>query len=207
MAITFYGSPRSSATRILWALEELGVPFEKVRVDLQSGDQRKPEYLALNPNGKVPLVVDDGVPVFESVAILIHLGQHYGQDKGLWPSIGSKLHGQALAWIVWSAATLSPIMFRHLMNTQERFPAEARNAKQAESSKNELEKLLAIVESQLAKSPYFMGDSFTYVDLALASALGFWKMSGHDFSAQPNVAKWIAACQARPAFVKAMSAQ
>ncbi len=207
MAITFYGSPRSSATRILWALEELGIPFEKVRVDIQAGDQKKPEYLALNPNGKVPLVVDDGAPVFESAAILIHLGQHYGQDKGLWPSIGSKAHGQALAWVVWSAATLTPIMFRYLMNTQDRFPVEARNAKQAESAKTEVEKLLGIVESQLIKTPYFLGDSFSYVDLAVGSALGFWKMSGHDFSAHPHVAKWIDACQSRPAFKAAVSAQ
>jgi len=207
MSITLYWSPRSSATRILWALEELGVPFEKVRVDIQAGDQKKPAYLALNPNGKVPLVVDDGVPVFESIAILIHLGQRYGQDKGLWPSIGSKVHGEALAWIVWSGVTLQPTMFRYMLNTQERFPAEARNAKQAEIAKAELDKLVAIVEAHLAKSPYFVGDSFSYVDLALASAMGFWKMSGHDFSAHPHVAKWLEACQSRPAFKAAMSAQ
>lgn len=205
--ITFYWSPRSSAARVYWALEELGVPFEKVGIDLQAGDQRKPAYLALNPNGKVPLIVDDGVPIFESVAILINLGQLYGQDKGLWPAIGSKVHGQALAWIVWSAATLSPIMFRYMMNTQDRFPAEARNAKQAESAKAELDKLIGIAESHLAKSAYFLGESFTYVDLALASAMGFWRMSGNDFSGQPHIAKWLDACQARPAFKTAMSAQ
>lgn len=205
--LTFYWSPRSSATRIYWALEELGVPCEKVRVDLQAGDQRKPEFLALNPNGKVPLIVDDGVPVFESMAILIHLGQRYGQDAGLWPAAGAKAHGQALAWVVWVAATLSPIMFRYMMNTQERFPAEARNSKQAESAKAELDKLIGIVEAHLGKQPYMIGDSFTYVDLAVASAMGFWRMAGHDFSAYPRIAKWIDACQSRPAFKATMAAQ
>ena len=205
--LTFYWSPRSSATRIYWAIEELGIPYEKVRIDLQAGDQRKPDYLALNPNGKVPLVVDDGVPVFESMAILIHLGQQYGQDKGLWPAVGAKAHGQALAWLVWVAATLSPTMFRYLANTQDRFPAEARNPKQAEMAKTELEKLIGMVEARLTKQPFMVGDSFTYVDLAAASAMGFWKMSGHDFSAYPHIAKWIDVCQSRPAFKSAMSAQ
>ncbi len=191
MAITFYWSPRSSATRIDWALEELGVPFEKVRIDIQAGDQKKPEYLALNPNGKVPLIVDDGTPVFESVAILIHLGQRYGQDKGLWPSTGSKLHGQALAWIVWSAATLQPLMFR---------------ARQNADARPDVDKLIAIVESHLASSTYFLGETFTYVDLAIASALGLWRMFGNDFSALPNITRWIDACQSRAAFKKAVSA-
>jgi glutathione S-transferase len=204
--ITFYYSTRTSATRIHWALEELGVPYEKVKLDLQAGDQRKPDYLALNPNAKVPLIVDDGVPVFESIAILIHLGQCYGQDKGLWPSTGAKVHGQALAWTIWSAATLGPVMFRYMMNTQDRYPAEARNAKQAESAKGEVDKLIAMVESRVAEHPYFLADTFTYVDLAVASALGFWRMSGHDFSTHPHIAKWLDACQSRPAFKAVMGA-
>jgi glutathione S-transferase len=192
--LTFYWSPRSSATRIYWAIEELGIPCEKVRFDLQAGDQRKPEYLALNPNGKVPLIVDDGVPVFESMAILIHLGERYGQDKGLWPASGAKAHGQALAWVVWVAATVSPVMFRYMREKQE-------------SAKGELEKLIAMVEARLSKQPFMLGEQFTYVDLAVASAMGFWRMNGHDFSAYPCVGKWIDVCQSRPAFKAAMAAQ
>jgi glutathione S-transferase len=206
MSLTLYWAPRSSASRITWAIEELEVPCEKVRLDLRAGDQRKPEYLALNPNGKVPLVVDDGVPIFESAAILVHLGERYGRDKSLWPAASSKEHGQALAWVVWSAATLQPIMFRYLMNTQERFPPAARNANQAESARIEIDKLADIVEARLTEKPYFLGDSFTFVDLAVAAALGFWRMSGHDFSLHAHVAKWLDACQARPAFKAAMSA-
>jgi len=192
--LTFYWSPRSSATRIYWAIEELGIPCEKVRLDLQAGDQRKPEYLALNPNGKVPLIVDDGVPVFESMAILIHLGERYGQDKGLWPASGAKAHGQALAWVVWVAATVSPVMFRYMREKQD-------------SAKGELEKLIAMVEARLSKQPFMLGEQFTYVDLAVASAMGFWRMNGHDFSAYPCVGKWIDVCQSRPAFKAAMAAQ
>src|SRR6266516_4392854 len=78
MGIVFYYTPMSSATRVLWALEELGVPFDKVKVDLSKGEQRQPEFLKLNPNGKVPTMVIDGQPVFESLAMLLHLGETYG---------------------------------------------------------------------------------------------------------------------------------
>jgi glutathione S-transferase len=205
--ITLYWSPRTSAARIYWALEELAIPFEKVKIDIAKGEQKKPEYLALNPNGKVPLIVDDGVPIFESMAILIHLGQRYGQDKGLWPKAGAKAHGPALAWVAWAAATLQPTMFRYMFNTGERFPAEARNEKQGEMAKAELDKLVPMVEAELGKNPFMLGETFTYVDLAVASALGFWKMMGQDFSAFPRIAKWIETCQARAAFKAAMAAQ
>ena len=92
--IVFYWSPRSSATRIYWALEELGIPHEKVKIDTQAGDQRKPDYLALNPNGKVPLIVDDGpgrrrqhVRIDGPVEVAPDDRQH-GLDAG-WP--GSRL--------------------------------------------------------------------------------------------------------------------
>jgi glutathione S-transferase len=203
--ITFYWAPRSSATRIHWALEELGLPHEKVKLDFASGDTRKPEFLALNPNGKVPLLVDEGVPIFESCAILIHLGISYGQDKGLWPSAGAKLHGQALSWVLWSAATMSPTMFRYLMSSQERFPAESRNPKQAEEAKTEAERLLGILAKKLEGTPYLLGDRFTFADLAVTSSMNVWQMAKQDFP--DTIKKWREACQSRPAFKTTMAAQ
>src|SRR5262245_24640277 len=104
--LTFYYTPMTSATRGHWAVEELGVPYEKVRIDLAAGEQRKPEYLALNPNGKVPLLVADGVPIFESLAILLFLGETYGADKKLFPKSGAE-HAEALKWMCWSSVTLA----------------------------------------------------------------------------------------------------
>ena len=76
MSLVFHYAPMSSATPTHWALEELGVPYEKVRLDLRARDQDRPAFRALNPNGKVPLLVHDGVPLFESVAILLHPRVH-----------------------------------------------------------------------------------------------------------------------------------
>ncbi len=102
-------------------------------------------------------------------------------------------------------------MFRYMMNTQDRFPAEARNAKQAENAKAELDKLVAMVESRTAEHPYFLGDTFTYVDLAIGSALGLLRGGGdhratvYDLSAHPHITKWLDACSSRPAFKTVMS--
>ena len=83
MSLTFYYSPHSSASPVHWTLNELGIPYEKVLIDIKAGDNKKPEFLKLNPNGKVPLIVHDGVAIFESAAIQIYLGETFGVEKGL----------------------------------------------------------------------------------------------------------------------------
>jgi len=102
MSLTFYYSPQSSATPVHWTLEELGIPYEKVPIDLKTEQNKQPAFLKLNPNGKVPLIVHDGVPIFESAAIQIYLGETFGVDKGLFPAAGPR-RGEAMKWIVWCA--------------------------------------------------------------------------------------------------------
>src|SRR5688572_26992227 len=101
MSITFYAAPQSSASPVTCALVELGVPHERVNVNLKAGDTRKPEYLALNPNGKVPLLVVDGTPLFEALAILQWLGDRYGVEKKLWPAQDEPARLEALSWTTW----------------------------------------------------------------------------------------------------------
>ena len=81
MSIRLYSWPNSSGSRIHWALEELGVPYEHVVLDRAKGEHRAPAYLAINPNGKVPGLVDGGQPYFESLAILLHLAESYGRER------------------------------------------------------------------------------------------------------------------------------
>ena len=105
MGITLYGWPRSSASRVHWALEELGIPFELVTLDPAKGEHRAPAYLAINPNGKVPALVDDDQPYFESLAILLHLAETYGRERDLWPAAGPA-RAEALCWTVWGGTEL-----------------------------------------------------------------------------------------------------
>ena len=105
MAITFYSAPMSSASPVAAALAELNVPHETVTLDLKAGDQKKPAYLALNPNGKVPTLVADGTPMFEALAIMQWLGDRFGVAKGLWPAADSPARMQAMAWSTWAYVT------------------------------------------------------------------------------------------------------
>jgi glutathione S-transferase len=203
MSLTFYYAPMTSATRIHWALEELGIPYEKVKVDLTAGDQKKPEYLALNPNGKVPLVVDDGVPIFESLAILLYLGERYGVDKGLFPS-DTKERAEALKWIAWASVTMGETGSRVMRNTSERFPAEERNALAGARAKKEIGEHLALIDKEIAGKQYLVGEKFTFADLAVAGFVPFLSMIGVDITPYKNLQGWVGRCTSRPALGKAM---
>lgn len=206
MSITFYYSPQSNATRVRWSLMELGVPHEIVRLDLRAGDQKKPDFLALNPNGKVPTIVLDGTPMFESVAIQLALGERYGVEKGLWPALGSPEHLTAMTWLIWGQVTLGGTLFKYLQNTSEWIPAELHHAKQAEQAMEELRKLLGILDGRLAGRQYLTGDRFTLADLDLASVLGWGLMVAKvDISGLANVQGWLSRCNERPAAKAAMA--
>src|SRR5690606_20388582 len=110
--IVLYWHPMSSASPVACALTELDVPHERVKVDITTGEQRRPEYLALNPNGKVPTLTVDGAPMFEALAIEMWLGQTYGVKSGLWPAEGTPERLQAMAWSTWSYVTYGAQVFR-----------------------------------------------------------------------------------------------
>jgi glutathione S-transferase len=204
MSLAFHYTPMTSSTRVHWALEELGVPYEKVKIDLAAGDHKKPEYLALNPNGKVPLLVADGTPIFESLAMLIYLGETYGVEKGLYPAPGPA-RGEALKWIAWSSVTLAEALSRVIRNNSERFPAEERNAAAGATAKKDIVELLGIVDRTLEGKDYLTGKDFTLADLSILTYLPFFTRMGIDYSAHKNVTAWLARAMTRPALGRAMA--
>ena len=207
MSLTFYYSPQSNASRIFWTLAELDVPHEVVKINLRAGDQKKPEFLALNPNGKVPTIVIDGTPMFESIAIQIALGEKYGVEKGLWPKAGTPEHYQALSWLVWGQVSFAGALMRYMMNKSEWIPKEQHNEKQAEAALKETHDLLGILNSRLDGRDYVTGSSFTIADLDLASVLGWGVGWGKlDISAYPKVQAWLGRINERPAAKKANAA-
>src|SRR3989442_7847190 len=111
MAIQLYSWPRSSGTRVSWALEELGLLYEYVELDAKQGEQRSAGHLVRHPQGKVPALVDGERSFFESGAILLHLGETYGVSRHLWPAAGSPEHAGALSWTVWASVELG----RHMI--------------------------------------------------------------------------------------------
>jgi len=206
MSIVFYYTPMTSATRVHWALEELGIPYDKVKIDLSKGEQRKPEFLKLNPNGKVPCMVVDGQPVFESLAMLLYLGETFGVEKGLFPAPGlARL--DAFKWMAWGSVSLVEAGTRLMRNTSDRFPVEMRNPAVADSARAEVGTLLGVLEAGMAGRPFILGGEFTLVDVAVGSMVMFLaRQLGVDLSHLPSLAAWAGRLSARPALARAMSA-
>lgn len=201
MSITYYYAPMSTAVRTTWAIEELGVQCERVKLDFQKKETRTPAFLKLNPNGAVPLLVVDGVPIFESTAILLYLGETYGVEKGLYPAPGLK-RAETLKWIIWANVGFFSPMSRWVNNTAQFVPAEEHNAKAAESAKTALGGAMKVLDDALAGKSYLVDDKFSLADLATSSYFGWLKFMGFDYSAHKNVTAWVDRCLGRPAAVK-----
>ena len=182
MSITYYYAPMSTAVRTTWAIEELSVPCERIKLDVQKKETKTPEFLKLNPNGCIPLLVVDGVPIFESTAILIYLAETYGVEKGLYAPPGLK-RAEMLTWIVWANAGFFDPLRRWAHNTASYIPAEQHNAKAAEVAKNDLGGVMKILETTLSGGKNFLVDNkFSLADLAVSSYFGWLKFMGYDYS-------------------------
>ncbi|HCE93454.1 MAG: glutathione S-transferase [Burkholderiales bacterium GWA2_64_37] len=197
MSVVLYWYPQSSATPIACALAELGVPHERVKIDIRTGEQRRPEYLALNPNGKVPTMTVDGAPMFEALAIHLWLGHRFGVERGLWPAGGTPEALQALSWCTWSYVTYGALVGRLHVATQGE--EVWRNAAQAEALLRQLSELLAVLDARLAQQPWMLGADYSLVDLVVGSVLGYSVYLGAPVNAHPHVQAWLARVQARPA--------
>ncbi len=202
MSLVFYYAPMSTAVTVHWALEELGIPYERVDIDLRAGDTQKPGYLALNPNGKVPLVVHDGVPIFESAAIVIHLGETFGVERGLFPAPGLE-RAEAIKWLVWTNVSLAGAVGRFLDNTCDPIPAERKNAKAGELARAEAERLLGILDAELAGKTFLVGERFSLVDVHLASFVRWMTFVGFAIDRWSSLHAWFQRATARPSHAKA----
>lgn len=200
MSLTFYFAPQSTATITELLLEELGVPCERVKVDIQAKGTKKPEFLALNPNGKVPVLVHDGTPIWESAAITIYLGEQFGTDNKLWPAAGPK-RGEAMKWVVWTNVTLGDAVYRVGRNTGTWVPADQQNAKAAEVAAGEVQECLGMLDKALESKQFLCGD-YTLADAHVNSFLDWLRYQKVDFSKHAHLNAWGARCAARAAYKK-----
>jgi glutathione S-transferase len=198
--IVFYGSPMSSAGRTHWMLEEIGVPYEYKRISLRDGDNKKPEFLKINPAGKIPTLVDGDLVLTESMAINFYLAEKYG--KGLMPA---DLVGRARVyeWSFWAIANVQPLLLAILLNTMIRPEAE-RDPQAVSAAREQLPPYVDVLNRALQGKEYLVGDRFTVADLNAASVIGLTAFVGIDLSAYANVQAWSSRVQARPAFAKSL---
>jgi glutathione S-transferase len=204
MGIRLYSWPKSSGSRVHWALEELGVPYEHVLLDRAKGEHRAPAYLAVNPNGKVPGLVDGEQPYFESLAILLHLAEAYGRERGLWPDGGAP-RAEALCWSVWGMTELHPYMMQYLyhgLDTPVSYKPEQRSQATADYNHGQFLRLLDVLDARLEGRDHVLGQ-FSLADIPAASTLMTGLSWGVPLEGRGNVERWLARCRARPALARA----
>jgi glutathione S-transferase len=210
MSIRLYGWPQSTASRVHWALEELGVDYEYVALDQKKGENRAPEYLAISPAGKVPGLVDGGQAYFESVAIIVHLGETYGPERGLWPKLdagagAAAARADALCWTVWATTELRVYLMQwlyHGVDTPVSYAPADRSKATADYNHGQYLRLLDALEARLAGRDYILGASFSLADIPAASALLAGLDLGGSIEGRKHIAAWLERCRARPAFAR-----
>jgi len=195
--IKLYGVPRSRTMRPLWMLEELGVPYENVKVSFIE-ETRKPDFLRLNPNGHIPVLQDGDLVLWESMAINLYLARKY--DKGLWPKTVEG-EGRAFQWSLWSMTELEEPTLTALLHRMF-LPADQRDPKKADDAAERFKTPLRGLDGALAGRPYLLGDAFSVADVNVASVISWAPLGGLDISSAENVAGWVARCTGRPAFAR-----
>lgn len=205
MGIKLYSWPSSSGTRIAWALEELGVPYEYVELDAKELEHRTPQYLAINPHGKVPGLSDGNLTFFESGAILLYLGDQYGVERQLWPANAGQSRADAVCWTVWAMTELGNYMMQYLyhgLDTPFSYKPEDRSKNCAEYNQSQFIRGLDALQARLQGREYLLG-AFSLVDVPAASWLALGTMFGIKLESHPRVADWSKRCGDRPASKRA----
>ena len=199
--LKFYFNGAPNPNKVALFLEESSLPYELVPVDTRKGEQFKPEFLKVNPNGKVPAIDDDGTFVFDSNAILLYLAEKTG--KFLPPNTPTN-RAQLLSWLMFVATGLGPycgqaVHFKHFAPKELEY---ANNRYQFEANRH-----YNILDDHLAKSRYMVGDTYTIVDMAFWgwARLGAFVLSEEGIAKYKNVKRLVDEITARPAAARAIA--
>lgn len=193
---TLYGHPFSRTQRNIWMLGELGVAYDLVPVDFRIGEAQTPEFLAINPNGKVPAFVDDdGTAVFESLAINLYLSRKHG---GPTAAHGLIEESHAVQWSLWVANEVDTPLLLAAMN-HRLFAPEERDPEEARVALTKLARPFGVLDGYLRDRPYLLGSRFTIADLNVAGVMTLIPICGIPTDGFPALAAWLDRCHQRPA--------
>lgn len=209
--LKLWGRPTSGRTqKVLWTLAEIGLEFELILASgvmgpgghVAKGNKPfglvdTPQYRAMNPNGRVPTIDDDGFVLWESSSIVRYLAMQYAPDLLYGNDI--RTFASASRWLDWENNELLPPqhdMVMHLI----RLPEGQRDPKKLEQARLAFIQRLAIMEEQLGRTRFMAGERFTYGDIAVGLRMHRWRLFGLDAPAFPNIERWYKDIAARPAF-------
>jgi glutathione S-transferase len=193
MALIIYGTPQSRTIRTLWAAEELGLTYEHRPLKWDDPQLKSPSFLALNPAGTIPTIVDDGYAVAESLAINLYLAKKYGAC-GPSPLYPATLQGEAEVWkwSLWAQAHLEPWVQRDTLLTDLLRAMET-------ASEPTIERGLTLLNQALGERVWLAGDHFSVADLNVAAVLSPSRVARLKMQGFDHLRRWLDSCYGRPA--------
>ena len=196
MTLKIYGVARSRAFRTLWMAKELGLDYDHVKVDFATGETRTPAHLALNPNGHIPVIAEDGFVLWESMAINLYLAKKHSLGR-LYPTRPED-EARAWQWSFWGMTEVERPVLTALFN-RAILPEDKRDAAAADSAERVLAQPLKVLDGVLGRGTNLLGDNFTVADLNVASILSWARPANVNVAPFPKVAEWLKNCAERPA--------
>jgi glutathione S-transferase len=212
MTLKIYGIGASRAARPLWTALELGVPFEHIPTPYAGGATRTPEFLAINPNGHIPALIDErpegAVTVWESMACALYIARVHGRADGqsITPATPRE-EAEALRWSFWTVSELEKDALTVLMHRMA-MPEDQRKPELADQAESRLKVPLAVLEQHLQAQhaqgeAYLAANRFTVADVCVASVASWIRPAAALLARYPAVAAWVKACVERPAQTQA----
>ncbi|SAK46881.1 glutathione S-transferase-like protein [Caballeronia catudaia] len=203
--LTIWGRANSvNVQKVLWCCEELGLAYDRIDAGLQFGRNTEPDYLAMNPMGRVPTLVDGDFVLWESNAIIRYLAMQYGPDSSLYP-VAPKVRASADRWLDWSLSTLQPAE-RPVFWGYIRTSAAERDMAQLAAAASEVEKLWRVVDAHLEGRDYLEGGTFTLADLVIAAYARRWfGIAELARPALPELERWYIGITQRAGFQRHVS--
>ena len=200
VSLRIYGIARTRAFRALWIASELGLDYQHLPIEIGEAGARSAEFLALNPNGRLPCIVDDGFVLFESLAITLYLAKKHAHGT-LYPA---RLEDEAKAWqwTMWALSEVDRGVNIWSLHAVRLPPAERDVARRDEALKV-LAAPFRVLDAAVAAQPYLLGSAFTVADLNAAAVIS--RAVDMDLSAVPHLAAWLTRCLARPAARRALA--
>ena len=199
---TIWGRANSvNGQKVLWCLAELDLPYERIDAGMAFGQNDTAEYLAMNPNGRVPTLVDGDYVLWESNSIMRYLNLAYGKGSAIYPQ-DAKGRAAVDRWLDWTLSTLQPVdrpVFWGLVRT----PQAERDMVQLQKDADAAAVVWNVVEAQVANRRYIEGDQFTIADIAIGAFARRWfGVEGVTRPKAPNTERWLAQLSDRPGYVE-----
>jgi glutathione S-transferase len=194
MSLTLYHAVPSRSAIVRWMLEEVGAPYEVRLIDFKSGENRRPEYLQINPMGKVPALEHDGVIITEAAAICCYLADAFPEARLNVP-VSDRRRGPYLKWLFFGPSCLEPATVEVMLKREP--------GPRGQLGWGDQELVLSVLRDALQEEPWLLGDHFTAADVVIGSGLR-WGMMTKAIPERPEFVAYVGRLAERPALRRAM---